>query len=315
MSTGGRSRAPPPCRGSSPGRRRRRSRRTCRARGEGPGGPPPLRRSRGADRPGAARVVGARPRACCCGPCGSSARWGGRAGCTRRRSPCWPRPTAVRPPPAARSCLRRAGRRSGGTARTRRRTRPRSRSTHSGIGSDAARSVGSGSSSRSATSAGSRAPDRRDSAGAWVLRSESMAVVTRARSARGTRSAASSRSRAPSSSSSSTACPAASFTVTSWRQVARRSVQPSTTNSWAPSSLGSMTASKRSLPRGRMGAADHLPLAPLPRRQRTRAARMSCPSRKTSAVMRTGRPTTALAGYPLGVDGRIPSMTMRSVTL
>ena len=140
--------------------------------------------------------------------------------------------------------------RSGGTARTRRRRGARSRSTQSGLGSEAARSAGSGSSSRIATSAGSSGPDRRDSAGAWSLRSDWMAVVTRARSARGTRSAASSRRRAPSSSSSSTVCPAASLTDTSCRQVARRSVHPSTMNSWAPISDGSMTASNRSFPSG-----------------------------------------------------------------
>ena len=61
----------------------RRSRRACRARG----GSRVAAVGR-ADGPRAARGRRARPRACCCGPCGGWCRSGGSAAGTRRRSPC-----------------------------------------------------------------------------------------------------------------------------------------------------------------------------------------------------------------------------------
>ena len=115
----------------------------------------------------------------------------------------------------------------------------------------------------------------------------------------------------PPQSSSSTAWPAASLTVISWRQEACWSVHASMTNSCGPGRFGRRPGSVvAQRPHGGRLTTRYRRRP----RHRTRAARMSCPSRKTSAVMGVARPTTALAGYPLGVDGRIPSMTMRSVT-
>ena len=82
-----------------------------------------------ADRPRAARVGAARGRARCCGPCGASARSGGRAAGRARRS----RASRTR---AAASRRRRSRPTSAGRARTRSRTtrarcRPRSRASRS----------------------------------------------------------------------------------------------------------------------------------------------------------------------------------------
>ena len=109
---------------------------------------------------------------CCSGPCGSSSRWGGRAARRRRRSPCWPPPAGGRRRRPARSSLFRIGVGAGEQLVPGADAGPFPVDPQRHGGSEAARSAGSGSSSRIATSAGSRAPDRRDSAGAWSLRSD-----------------------------------------------------------------------------------------------------------------------------------------------
>ena len=186
------------------------------------------------------------------------------------------------------------------------------RSTHTGLvtvvtsasGTPATRSA-----TRSSRPAFSRTcrlqDDRRRPSTAWRTR-------LRGRAPRSV--ASDSRMRAPSSSSSSTSSPAAALISTSWRQVANRSRQASITSSWRPISVGLNVPVQRSLTSDRSGADRHFALPT--RRQRTRAASRSWPSRKMSAETGTSSPTTALAGHsPEGVVGRTSSMVIRPSTL
>ena len=189
--------------------------------------------------------------------------------------------------------------------------RARGRSTHSGTGGASVRSA-SGTPATSRATWSSRPELRRTCTLHEALRRPAAASSTRRWWRDATPAARPSRMRAPSSSSISTSSPAAALISMSWRQVANRSRQASTTISWRPIWVGEMTVSQRSLPRSTMGAVFQRPLPFWPtRRQRTRAASRSWPLRKTSAETVTRSPTIALVGNSRdGVAGLIASIVM-----
>ena len=108
-----------------------------------------------------------------------------------------------------------------------------------------------------------------DALAAVSLRSVAAASSTRWRCSLATCGASASRISAPTSSSTArSALSTAALASVWWRQVAKRSVQPSTTSSWGPTCVGTSSPSKRSLPTAVSGAEHHFPSGP---RQRTRA--------------------------------------------
>ena len=254
----------------------------------------------------------ARRRACCSRPlrCGAR-RWGGSAAGTPRRSPCRRPPGAGRRAPAARP-------RSGGTARTRRRPAARSRSTHSGCGSVSTRSTGRGR-AQDGGHVGAEPGGHADRLGTAVRR---------------VAAASASRSCAVGAAASATVpgCrrlgrqpgrealdePGAlleldvdvlaglGLAATCARQVAKRSVQASTTNSWTP------TVGRSTPPPTVVAVVTERPWCQAPSaqgRHRTRAARRSWPSWKTR---RDGQRTDGgLRGVAtVRVRGRTSSITI-----
>ncbi len=178
----------------------------------------------------------------------------------------------------------------------------RSRSTHRGQEGEATRSDGRCGPTIRAVTAGCSACSNRSRCSRAGSRRASTATASSG-------SSRPSSKRAPSSSSMATSWPASSFFSVPSSQVHHRSTHASTTSSWAPMRSGRTTASHRSLPRAVRSAAAQL--ASSTWRQRTRPARRSWPSVTRSHVTSSSSPTTALAGAPLGVEGRTSSMAMR----
>ncbi len=127
-------------------------------------------------------------------------------------------------------------------------------------------------------------------------------------------SATSSTRRTPARSSDATSSPASIFLTVSRRHVSRWSIQPMTSYSNRPSSLGATIAVNRSLPTAVIATSCHAVRPPLSvtRRQRSAAATTSWPSANTSASTIMGSFTAALAGNsPPFTIGRMASTTTR----
>ncbi len=106
--------------------------------------------------------------------------------------------------------------------------------------------------------------------------------------------------------------PTAALISTSWRQVANRSFQASTTNSCDPTTDGLNVPDQSSVPVARSASGATCQVRLPSRRHRTRAPIRSWPSWKTVARTVTTSPTTALAGNSrVGVVGVTASMVMR----